>query len=285
MMDDSHTSLRDDYEVSTPGLDRAAAALPRTLGRLRRSAHRSGVRRLRRRPRRRRRSPRRRMDRAAGRRRDGHSRVSASPSRASAPGVRTPHQKRSLPSTKVTGATRRSSASCRGPNGIGLGRREHGVDVVHVVERDLGIPLGRAREHVRDAEVREHRRAIRVARSSSSTVAARSGRTLASVPAARAEAALRRRRCRPTRASVASAWSTSSTRVDAHDVHLEAGGFERLEVLFAVLLVVHHHEVRRERHDLVDVGILRAADVRQLGVLAEARDRDRARCPTRAASR
>jgi galactokinase len=27
MMDDSHTSLRDDYEVSTPGLDRAAAAL------------------------------------------------------------------------------------------------------------------------------------------------------------------------------------------------------------------------------------------------------------------
>ena len=27
MMDDSHTSLRDDYEVSTPGLDRAAAEL------------------------------------------------------------------------------------------------------------------------------------------------------------------------------------------------------------------------------------------------------------------
>jgi hypothetical protein len=58
-------------------------------------------------------------------------------------------------------------------------------------------------------------------------------------------------------------------------MHRETGGFERIEVLLAVLLVVHQHEVRSERHDAVDVGILRAADVRELGVLAEACDRDR----------
>ena len=117
MMDDSHTSLRDDYEVSTPGLDRAAASAARTPGRLRRSAHRSGVRRLRRRARRRRRSARRRMDRAAGRRRNGHSRVSASPSRSSAPGVRTPHQKRSLPSTKRDRRDGAQLGLVPGPNG------------------------------------------------------------------------------------------------------------------------------------------------------------------------
>ena len=36
-----------------------------------------------------------------------------------APAVRIPHQNRSLPSTKVVGATVSSSARCRSPNGYG----------------------------------------------------------------------------------------------------------------------------------------------------------------------
>ena len=49
---------------------------------------------------------------------------------------------------------------------------------------------------------------------------------------------------------------------------------QRVGVLPAVLLVAHDDEVGRERDDGLDVGVLRAADVRQVGLLAEPGARD-----------
>ena len=58
-------------------------------------------------------------------------------------------------------------------------------------------------------------------------------------------------------------------------MHAEPGVDERVGVLEPVLLVVHDHEVGRERDDCFDVGILRAADRGQVGLLAEPRARHR----------
>ena len=106
MMDESHASLRDDYEVSTPALDRCVDDLRAHAGRARRPADRGGfggcVVAL--------------ADAGAVARRgwvvrpvsgrDGHrASEQQSASRSSALGVRTPHQKRSWPSTNATGAT------------------------------------------------------------------------------------------------------------------------------------------------------------------------------------
>ncbi len=59
-----------------------------------------------------------------------------------------------------------------------------------------------------------------------------------------------------------------------HDVHSQPTRLERVEVLLAVLLVVDHHEVGCHRRDLLDVRVLRASDLGQLGMFAEARHRD-----------
>ena len=58
-------------------------------------------------------------------------------------------------------------------------------------------------------------------------------------------------------------------------MHAEPGRDEGVGVLDPVLLVVHDHEVGRQRDDRVDVGVLGAADRREVGLLAEARARDR----------
>ena len=111
MMDDSHASLRDDYEVSTPALDALRRRPAGAAGSVRCPLDRGGLRWLRRRPGRTRRGARHGLGRASCQRSDSHRGVSSSPSRSSAPGVRTPHQKRSLPSTNVTGATVPSSSA------------------------------------------------------------------------------------------------------------------------------------------------------------------------------
>ena len=59
-------------------------------------------------------------------------------------------------------------------------------------------------------------------------------------------------------------------RADRRDEQLEAGGRQRVGVLAAVLLLVDHDEVGGQRHDRRDVGVLGAADVGQVGLLAEA---------------
>ena len=49
-----------------------------------------------------------------------------------------------------------------------------------------------------------------------------------------------------------------------------AGGPQRVGILQPVLLAVHDHDVRCDRHDRSDVGIFRPADMGQIGLLAEA---------------
>jgi hypothetical protein len=58
-------------------------------------------------------------------------------------------------------------------------------------------------------------------------------------------------------------------------VHDDARGDEGVEVLATVLLVVDDDDVRSERRDRVDVGVLRTADRRDAGLLAEPRAGDR----------
>ena len=67
--------------------------------------------------------------------------------------------------------------------------------------------------------------------------------------------------------------------LDVGDVQPQPGGRERVRVGEPVLLVVHDDEVGRQRDDRGEVGVLRATDRGQLGVLAEAGHRDRADRP------
>ena len=66
-------------------------------------------------------------------------------------------------------------------------------------------------------------------------------------------------------------------------MHAQPGSGERVGVLDAVLLVVHDHDIGRERHDRLDVRVLRPADGGQVRLLTEpgARHRihaERAQC-------
>ena len=58
-------------------------------------------------------------------------------------------------------------------------------------------------------------------------------------------------------------------------MHRDARVDQRGRILPAILLVVHDHEVGRERNDRLNVGILGPADRPHAGQLAEPRARDR----------
>ena len=66
---------------------------------------------------------------------------------------------------------------------------------------------------------------------------------------------------------------------------VDAGGPQRVGVLAAVLLLVEHDEVGRQGDDRGDVGVLGAADVGQVGLLAEPGAGDDVGPEARAASR
>ena len=92
---------------------------------------------------------------------------STRPSRASAAGVRMPHQNRSRPSTSTTRAAGTAAAHLGAvalPERVRLARQHHeiGRERGDRVEVGRGIAVGRVRERIRPPEVREHRRAVGV---------------------------------------------------------------------------------------------------------------------------
>ena len=170
----SHASMRDDFEVSTPALDELVGTVrgvpgvygarvtgagfggcvivlcrPKTrlehAGRLAGPARRRGV---------------------AVHDLTAHALGRTSPSwaarRALALAVRAPHQNRSWPSTRTTGATPSNSGTCRSANGYGsLGASTtSGRRAPHLVERHGRVPVGGVGEHVGDADRGEQRRAV-----------------------------------------------------------------------------------------------------------------------------
>ena len=63
--------------------------------------------------------------------------------------------------------------------------------------------------------------------------------------------------------------------VDADSVDAHSGGTQLLRILESVLLGTHDHELRLEREDAWDVGVLGAPDGREMRLLAEASHCDR----------
>ena len=178
--------------------------------------------------------------------------------RSSAPGVRVPHQNRSRPSTSTTraaGTAAATSSRWRARNGYGsLGSttsvgRERG----HRGEVGLGIPVG-ARPRTgwpsRGARAPTRRR-CRIA--GSSTAGATRTRPRARAPS-RAGGSDTSGASRPTaRGERGDRRADVGDGARRHRVEREPGRDERVGVLAAVLLVVHHDEVGRERDDRGDV--------------------------------
>ena len=73
---------------------------------------------------------------------------------------------------------------------------------------------------------------------------------------------------------VVEAGSDVADRVHVGHVHRQTCRAQRVGILPAVLLVVHHDEVGRQRHDGTDVRVLRATHRPQPRLLAEPRDPD-----------
>ena len=165
---------------------------------------------------------------------------------------------------------------------IGLGRRQHDVGLpgARVGERRRGVALGLAAEHVHDAEGGQHRRPVRVGVHRHPRPSPDRDERRPRLTARGALGGWGRGRAGVDRDAHGSREDVEARpdvvdRVDVGHVHREPCRTQRFRILPAVLLVVHHHEVRRQRHDGSDVGILGATHRPQRRLLAEARHRHR----------
>jgi hypothetical protein len=164
---------------------------------------------------------------------------------------------------------------------VRLARQHHevGSERRDLVERDARIPIDRLGEHVADAEQVEQRRAVGIG-----------GERHPRAPPHRDEGFVptRREHARQPRVPRVGQEAVGCGHADPlgqarhrvsdvfhrtrrHRVHGESDIDERGRVGEAVFLVVHDDEIRMQRDDRGEVGILRAADGFDVGLLAETR--------------
>ena len=213
--------------------------------------------------------------------RGGRAQPSATARRSRAPRVRVPHQRRSRPSTNRTSS---AAALELGPVPLGervrLARRHHQVGAAG--SRGVGIHLwvgAVGGGHVGHAERPQHRAPVGRLAERHPRAASRSAPTLGGVGAGSGRGPIGSH-VAPTAAASAPIWASSPARSrTASTWTATPARHERVVVLAAVLLLVEHHEVGRQLDDVGDGGVLGAADVGEVGLLAEPCARDRTDAP------
>ena len=166
--------------------------------------------------------------------------------RRAANGVRTPHQKRSLPSTKTTGVDAFEDVTMSFIEWVRLTRGEHDVDISRSnrLELQLGIACHGIGVHVFDPEASEHRRAVALAthchpgsppdRDECTNLRCRGRRERLNV---------RARRAHRIRQLVEGAGHVGDI-VDLDRVNVDSLGVESLGILESILLGAHDDDIR-----------------------------------------